>query len=82
MLKVFILDITSSFIGGRGSPQKPKPQLPPTLPTAGPTPPIVTGKVKNKKRLGLDYIGICGAIRSCLSLELFPSFFPVSQWEA
>ena len=41
-----------------------------------------------KRVLGLGYTETCGAIRChlkhvwCLPLEMFPSFFPVSQWEA
>ena len=43
---------------------------------------------KSKSCLGLGYTETCGAIRCrlkiflCLLLELFPSFFSVSQWEA
>ena len=43
---------------------------------------------KSKSCLGLGYTETCGAIRChlknfcCFLLELFPSFFSVSQWEA
>ena len=43
---------------------------------------------KSKSCLGLGYTEACGTIRChlknfwCFLLELFPSFFSVSQWEA
>ena len=43
---------------------------------------------KSKSCLGLGYTEMCGAISChlkkflCFLLELFPSFFSISQWEA